>query len=175
MTALIISCAIVGGVGILIILVSVLFFTHSVRLKKKCSAQTMGTVIDYRCSRHTAESSIAPIAEFQVDGQTYTAYRHYKGVVSSKKITSAGEGDAGFYISDSDWFHKYSSGSFAYFSIMAKEKWPIGMEIPVVYNPEKPKQAYVEKVVSVSNMVGIILVSVGAGLTVLAGLIFLIG
>ena len=179
MTALTVSCIVVGGVGLLIAFMSLLFFRHTVCLKRKCSAHAMGTVIDYRRSKGSTESSIAPVAEFRVDGDTYTAYRHYKGVVSSRKVSSlsndsAEEEDYGFYISDSDWFHKYNKGAFAYYSMMAKEKWPIGMEIPVVYNPRKPKQAYVEKVVTVSNIVGIVLLSVGAGVALLAGLIFIL-
>lgn len=177
MTALEISCIAVGGAGVLIALISILFFTYSLRLKKKCSAQTMGTVIDYKYKRTNHATSIAPITEFWVDGQSYTAYRHYKGVVSTKKISGNHENamdQAGsFYISENDWFHKSQNGVFANYSMLAREKWPMGSELPVVYNRKKPKQAYVEKVVVISNIVGTVLASVGAGIVAIAGIVFL--
>lgn len=176
MTELMISCIAVGGAGFLIALISIPFFMNSVRLKKKCCAKTMGTVIDYKYKRGN-ETSIAPLTEFWIDGKQYIAYRHYKGVVSTKKISLSNnmkEQSCSFYISDNDWFHKRQNGSVANYSMVAKEKWPIGMELPVVYNPKKPKQAYVEKVVVSSNIVGIVLVSVGAALMAIAGVIFIL-
>ena len=177
MTALMISCIAVGGTGVFFALLSILFFTHEKRVVKRCSAKTMGNVIDYKRSFGSSETTIAPVAEFYVDGIQYTAYRHYRGVVASKKVTSADKPEtltSSFYISDNDWFHKFQNGPVADYGMQARKKWPLGSELPVVYNPNKPEQAYVEKVVVKTKIAGIVLLSVGAVIALIAGLMFLI-
>ena len=52
---------------------------------------------------------------------------------------------------------------------MGERAWPKGSELPVVYNPEKPRQGFVEKVVVISDIVGIVIVSAGAGFKLYAG------
>lgn len=172
MTPIMISCISVGGAGVLVMLISVLFFQRAMTKKKCCPAQTMGTVISYKSSKGKQNPWISPVVEYYVDGERYTAYRHYKGVVASKRTNMSSESFCDFYISKNDWFHKSSNGTSAYYSMAAMEKWPKGTQLPVVYNPQKPKQAYVEKVVVVSDIVGIVLLSVGFALVIIAGLIF---
>lgn len=177
MSGLVISCIAVGGAGILFALLAIPFLTHEKRLTKKCSATIMGTVIDYKRSYTSSETAIAPLVEFYIDGVQYTAYRHYKGVVSAKKASSkdtAEQSAFGFYVSENDWFHRRQTGTVASLVAEAREVWPMGSELPVVYNPEKPKQAFVEKVVVKTKVAGIVLLFLGAAMAVIAGLIFVL-
>ena len=177
MTALAISCIAVAGTGLILAIISIPFFTHLGRIKKKCTAKTMGTVVDYKCKRMgNNNTAITPVVEFIVDGHYYTAYRHYKGIVSIKKTSGYGgnSSDAAFYISDRDWYHRTQYGGYADYSMLAREKWPMNSEMPVIYNPAKPKQAYAEKIVTISNIVGIALMSAGGGLIAISGIVFLL-
>lgn len=176
MTALEISCLCVAGVGLLIALISVPFFLRAAALKKNCTAETTGKVVKYRIGGGDNGRSVAPVVKYQVNGRNYKAYRHYRGIVSVKKITPKiselfGQNDS-FYISAKDKFCINTTGVYHDYRKIGERVWPIGTELPVVYNPNKPKQGFVEKVVVTGDIVGIVLVSVGSGLMLLAGIIF---
>ena len=178
MTATAIASIAIGGAGLLLALISIPFFIRKGVLEKKCSGKTTGKVIKYRYGGNTDLRSIAPVVEFCVDGKMYKAYRHYKGVVSKKVVTPNPDALAGqnnsFYISEKDVFHISKTGVFHDYSKLAEQTWPLGSALPVVYNPEKPKQAFVEKVVSISNIAGIVLLSVGCGLVIMAAIAYLV-
>lgn len=177
MTPIIISCISVAGAGLIIMLIAIPFFIHATHEKSRCSAQTSGEVVDYKYTRWgNWNSTIAPVVEFCVDGVTYTAYRHYKGIASAKKTSgtykNTSEQTSGFYISDKDYFHRYNNGTRANYLMFAREKWPKESKIFVVYDPKKPEHAYVEKVVVKTGIVGSVLASVGGGLMILAAIVF---
>jgi len=178
MTALEISCICIMGVGLLTALVSVPFFTRARALKKNCTATTTGKVIKYKIGGGDNGRSVAPVVEYFVNGKKYKAYRHYRGVVAVKKITPKiselfGQNDS-FYISGNDKFHFNAIGAYHNYRAIGERVWPKGSELPVVYNPEKPKQGFVEKVVVISDIVGIILAGMGAGLIFLSALILML-
>ena len=97
LTPNLIACLAIGGAGILTALLSIPFFQHTGMLRRKCSACTTGTVVRYRLQRRGSGcgTSIAPVVEFQATGETYTAYRHYKGIAVSKKVVPISDGTAG--------------------------------------------------------------------------------
>lgn len=176
MTPIIISCISVAGAGLIIMLIAIPFFIHTTREKSRCSAQVSGEVVDYKYTRlGNGNSTIAPVVEFCVDGVVYTAYRHYKGIASSKKTSgtykNTSEQTGGFYISDNDYFHRYNNGTRANYLMFAREKWPKGTRLLVVYDPKKPEHAYVEKVVVKTGIAGKVLTFVGGGLVVLAAIV----
>ena len=147
MTALTISCICVGGVGLLIALISIPFFVKAINAKKNCIAQATGTVIKYKYGGGSNGRSVAPVVEFEVDGEKYKAYRHYRGVISKsvrnlKPNEMLGQTDS-IMITDKDKFRANISGIYHNYERLAKATWPLGSSLPVVYNPKKPKQAYV--------------------------------
>lgn len=175
MNTVVLSGTIVGAVGLLIILMSIPFFAHRKNLKKNCTAEAMGTVVKYRYSGGSGRVSVAPKVEFDVDGKTYKAYRHYKGVSSVQKKTIdpkkfLGQQDY-FYIGNNDIFYINTAGVMHDYKKLGEQVWPIGTKLPVKYNPNKPKQAFVEKVVTTSGIVGICLCGVGALLIAIAALV----
>lgn len=165
----------VAGAGVVFIILSIFFFRRNSYFKKHCTATTTGKVIKYKFGGKSGAHWVSPLVEFYVDGKKYKAYRHYKGVVSvhAPKIDPGsfiGKGDS-FFISKNDMFHINTSGSIHNYRKMGEETWPIGTELPVVYNPEKPKQAFVEKVVTINNIAGICFLCCGAGF-ILLGVLF---
>lgn len=148
-----------AGVAVAFMIAAVSCFGNKKRVIKKCSETTMGRVIKHKVNRRQEGTTIAPVVEFEVDGISYTACRRYRGVVSLKKTTGLLEkgkvlpSETNFFVSENDWFHITAKGYFHDLGKLAEEVWPIGSELPVVYNPKKPKQAYVEKVVVFSDIV----------------------
>lgn len=143
----------VGIPGIILLLIGVLIGIFGRKKRKHCTAKTVGTVYGYRYSGGSGAGSVAPRAEFDVGGKTYKAYRHYKGVVATKKKIVPhpdcilGQQDS-FWISEKDWFHINTKGVSTNYKKMGESVWPIGSEVEVIYDPDKPKHAYVEKVVT---------------------------
>ena len=166
-----ISSICIALVGVLLIALSMLFFLKEKRLKKNCTSEIKGNVINYKYLGSNNARSIAPVVEYTVDGKKYKAYRHYKKIVSNNKYVlnknkMLGENDS-FYILD-DTFYINTVGFYHSYRSLAEEKWPLGTELPVFYNPKDPKQGFVEKVVTINKTVGIVLLCTGVGLIILS-------
>ena len=174
LTPNLIACLAIGGAGILTALLSIPFFRHTGMLRRKCSARTTGTVVRYRLQRRGSGcgTSITPVVEFQAAGETYTAYRHYKGIAVSKKVVPISDNTAGEtrIAVRNDVFYIQQTGTVHSLEAAAGELWRLGSTLPVVYDPKNPKRAYVEHVVSTAGVAGGVLLCVGVGLLVLAAL-----
>lgn len=178
MNELTISCICIAGAGLLLAIISIPFFLHKKAVSKNCTEETKGKVVKYRFGGSDDLSSIAPVVEFDVDGRIFKAYRHYRGIVSKWRSTLNpneffGQSDC-FYISEKDFFHINTKGFSHNYKKLAEEKWPLGSEMTVIYNPRKPRQAFVEKVVVVSDIAGIILLSCGGGIMAVAGIAYML-
>ncbi len=178
LTATAIACISIVGAGFLVALISVPFLAHACKIKSRCKAKTTGMVVEYKYKRNQNTMCVAPVVEFFVNGTAYKAYRHYKGVAVSKRSLVKSDEQSGennkMYISENDFFHIKMVGCHHDYDKLAQEKWPLGSEMQVIYNPEKPEQAFAEKVVLASNTAGKVLAIVGGGLIALAGLFYLI-
>ncbi len=178
MNELTISCICLAGAGLLLAIISMPFFLHKKAVRKNCTEKTKGKVVKYRFGGSGNLSSVAPVAEFDVNGRTFKAYRHYRAVSSKWQSTLDpnelfGQSDC-IYISEKDIFHINAKGALTNYKKLAEEKWPLGSEMTVVYNPRKPRQAFVEKVVVISDIAGIILLSGGCGIMVIAGIAYML-
>ncbi len=178
MNDLTISCICVAGAGLLLAIISIPFFLHKRAVIKNCSEETKGRVVKYRFGGSGNLSSVAPVVEFDVNGKTFKAYRHYRAVSCKRKSTFDpnelfGQSDS-FYISEKDVFHISTKGVLINYKKLAEEKWPLGTEMTVVYNPRKPRQAFVEKVVVISDIVSIVLLSCGCGIMAVAGIAYML-
>lgn len=173
-----IGCICVGAAGLVAALLSLPFFMRGRSLRRRCTAETVGKVIKHRIAGGSNAKSVAPVAEFSVNGRTYTAYRHYKGVVSTNISTPEmekvfGQGD-GFYISENDIFHIHTTGIYHNYRVLGEQVWHIGSDVKVIYDPKKPKCAYIDKVVTSAKTAGIVLLSCGAGLMLISAIAYLL-
>ena len=176
MTATVIACISSAGAGLLLIIISIPFFIREKALKKKCSAQTIGHVIKYKRCGGDNNRYYTPVAEFEAEGKTYKAYRHFKSFSKVKVTNSLSDQNfAELVVTSKERLHmQIREGQGGVIHSLVAEKWPIGSEVPIFYNPAKPKQSFVEKVVTVSNVVGIVLLSCGGGLMLLAGIAYFV-
>ena len=159
-------------------IISIPFFLHKKAVSKNCTEKTKGKVVKYRFGGGDNLSSVAPVVEFVVNDKKFKAYRHYRGVSSKLKVTPNlnelfGQGDS-FYISEKDVFHINLTGVAQNYKKLAEEAWPLGTEMTVIYNPQKPRQAFVEKVVVISDIIGIVLLSCGCGLMIISGIAYML-
>lgn len=161
-----ISSICIALVGILLIILSILFFIKEKKLKKNCTSMVKGNVIKYKYLGSNNARSISPVVEYTVDGKKYNAYRHYKKIVSKNKYVLNNDESDNFYILD-DTFYINTIGVYHNYRLLAEEKWPIGTELPVFYNSKNPKQGFVEKVVTINKTVGTVLLCTGVGLIIL--------
>lgn len=173
-----IGCICVGAAGLVAALLSLPFFMRERSLRKRCTAETVGKVVKYRISGGSNAKSVAPVAEFSVKGKTYTAYRHYKGVISTNICTPEmekifGQGD-GFYISENDIFHIKTTGIYHNYRALGEQIWHIDSDVKVIYDQKKPKSAYIDKVVTSANIAGIVLLSCGVGLILISAIAYLL-
>ena len=108
MTATAIVCTAIAGAGILMILISIPLFLRKKTVIGKCTAETEGTVVKYRYGGGDGAHSVSPVAEYEVDGRKYKAYRHYRGVSRRKKRADTPfnefSGGTEFVISEKDLF-----------------------------------------------------------------------
>ena len=95
---------------------------------------------------------------------------------------SSGEGyhplEAGktvFFIDSKDIVHIHR-GAYLNMRAEAERLYALGTTLPVWYNPEKPKQAYVERIPTKAPIEAVVFLWVGLGLILLGALLgFLIG
>ena len=172
LTPNLIACLAIGGAGILTALLSIPFFRRTGKLRRRCSARTEGTVIRYHYQpKQSGGPSIAPVAAFQVNGVGYTARLHYKSAatVSKSAIFFRNDTDPKTCIAvRNDIFHARLEYRRRSMEEMARETWQPGSKLPVVYDPDDPRCAYIDHVVSKASVAGITLLCVGAGLAGLA-------
>ena len=94
-------------------------------------------------------------------------FRWFGNILSKNKYVLNNDESDSFYIQD-DTFYINTIGVYHNYRLLAEEKWPIGTELPVFYNPKNPKQGFVEKVVTINKTVGIVLLCTGVGLIILS-------
>ena len=194
LTPNLIACLAIGGAGILTALLSIPFFRRTGKLRRRCCARTEGTVIRYHYQpKQSGGPSIAPVAAFQVNGVGYTARLHYKSAATVSRSANLFRNDAdqkNCIAVRNDIFHARlehhprSMEEMAHImgtdecifvrhhprsmEEMARETWQPGSKLPVVYDPDDPRCAYIDHVVSKASVAGITLLCVGAGLAGLA-------
>lgn len=147
--------------GLIIMLAGLLLFVLEKRKKSRCTAMTMGTVVRYSFVNGTP----SPVAAYTVGGVSYEKKRKFRGVVQVRKNLSPRDWtwkNQSCYISENDVIH-IRGGAVLNLRAMAESLYPMGSSIPVWYDPEKPRRAYVEKIPVKGPIVGWVFVWTGLG------------
>ena len=159
--------ALVGGSGALLLLAGIAVKVVQNRKNRRCTEKTVGTVAEHI---FYGKGSMCPVIGYRVDGKEYRTRKKYKGV---KFIKISGlplpiKSDA--YEDEKGWLH-VKTGPAANLRVLAEKLWPYGSETTVYYNPENPKECYVERPVS-GGIVTIIFTAMGIGLILVSILLF---
>ena len=151
----------VGSIGLLLLLAGIFICILESRKKQNCTGETVGTVVRYSF----ANDFPAPIVEYMVEGKMYT----------KKGLPPSGSRKNGVFVDSKDIVHIHR-GAYLNMRAEAERLYPLGTTLPVWYNPEKPKQAYVEKIPTKAPIEAVVFLWVGLGLILLGALLgFLIG
>lgn len=158
----------VGGAGLSLILLGLLFLICQKKKIKNCTNIVNGYVIRY-CFR--GEGHMFPIIEYQVDDRIYTVPRRYRGYITIRKVsTKKIYEDRGIHVTPNDYLYVPMS-AISNLRAMAEHLWPMGSEMKVYYNPNHPKEAIAEKIPEKAPIVTPIFTWTGIGMILLSFLI----
>lgn len=132
----------VSGMGVLMMLASLLMGVFQKRKARNCSETVQGQVIRHK---FPGKGRMIPVIRYRVNGADYLVKRKFAGIITEQKVTANHlYSDCGAYVSDRDYLHVPTSAVTNLWD-MAERLWPIGSSMTVYYNPQKPKQAYAER------------------------------
>ena len=155
---ILLEISLVGGGGLLLTIAGILIRIFEKKKSGKCGASVVGHVIDYK---YNGNGGIFPVVSYEVDGNSYTIIRRFRGIITKTKITPTKfHQDSGAYVNRNDYLVVPMS-AITNFRKMAEELWPIGSEMVVYYNPDSPKCAYAEKLPSAMSFVSIMFIGMG--------------
>ena len=155
---ILLEISLVGGVGFLLAIAGIFIRIFEKKKSSKCSASVVGHVIDYK---YNGTGGVFPVVSYEVDGNTYTVIRRFRGIITKTKITPTQfHQDSGAYVNRNDYLVVPMS-AITNFRKMAEELWPIGSEMVVYYNSDSPKCAYAEKLPSAMSLVSIMFIGMG--------------
>lgn len=108
------------------------------RIKKNSINHILGEVVNYSYNQ-----SRAPVVEYEVNGKNYKTALRYSVVITTsstfKPIKSKVKGDI------LDTKLRIRNNSAAYINMTMQEAFPLGSYMNVYYNPDKPKESFVER------------------------------
>ncbi len=147
---------VLGGIGI-IFLMSSMFIANAYKKKiKRCSEKVLGKVINYSF----LSEGFSPIIEYYVDGKVYKKKKRFRGVVTIRKPHVLNR-EKSAYVSENDWLH-ISTGTITNYREIAENLYPLNSELPVFYNPLKPKEAFIERILQKPSICAIVFAGTGA-------------
>lgn len=158
----------IGGV-ILLVLGRMIGWKY-VGQKKRCTKETTGVIENYRF-RGDGGTITIPYVGYEVNGTKYHVLGpRYKGYVISN-IPKRGvpqNGEAECYVDQHEVLHVKinSNRGCAHVKDPVTELYPIGMELPVFYDPVKPKNAYVLRYCDLSYIFWLFTIAGAAALMV---------
>lgn len=147
MIMILLPLIILGSMGAILIFVGSVVGTSSRKKRAACTARTIGKVIKYV---YPGNQSVAPLAEYIVDGKKYKESLKYRYVVHAGRKQAS-----------------LSNIVIKNYKKFASERWPIGSDIDVFYDPEKPSRSYVDYVPEKGPVVTPVFIGVGAFFLVL--------
>ncbi len=162
----IILLLVLSGIGMLFLISGILISATYRKKINRCSEKTLGTIVKYSY----LSRAFAPIAKFCVDGESYEIKRKFRGVIEIKKPLSL-HNNKGAYVSDKDFLHIHRA-AITDFESMAKTLYPLGSKLTVYYNPQKPKEAFLEKLPSKSSVLTLVFIGTGIYFILLGTLIY---
>ena len=151
----IIILLVMSGIGMVLFTSGILISAADKKKINRCSQNTLGTIVKYSYLGR----AFAPIAEYCIDGESYEVRRRFRGVIETNKPLSL-YNNKGAYVSDKDFLH-IQRAAITNFESMANTLYPLGSKLTVYYNPQKPKEAFLEKLPSKSSVCAFVFIGTG--------------
>ena len=157
--AALLMLGILGGLGVLMAGTGIVIFVIEQKKKRSCIGQVIGMVSDYSFRN----GALYPIVEYVVNGVTYRKKKSYRAIITVQGFASHGKRS---FVDEHDVLH-IRRGSVLNLRELAKELYPQGACLPVWYDPQNPRRAYVERIPEKLSVCGLVFVWTGAGLIAL--------
>ena len=126
------------GIGGILLIVGIMISVHAINKTKRCCKKTQGTIIKHSY----LNTAFTPIVEYNIDGKSYKTKRKFEAVIKTKTFWRL-YSDEDAYVSDRNFLH-IKAGAITNLSGMAQRLYPLNSILTVYYNPQKPKEAFVE-------------------------------
>lgn len=157
----------VGGLGVILVLSGAMINFIVKRQSSLCTKQTDGIVKQYK---FPGEARIYPVVEYSVNGKNYRAKKKFRGIkteiVSGLPIPIQPEA----YEDEKGWLH-VKIGPIANVRQLAERLWPIGSRMIVYYDPQNPKNCYVDRPI-VRSFTSMMFILMGVATIILSILVF---
>lgn len=148
-----------GPVTVVLLTLSIFFFVKEKNKRNSCTQRTVGTVFRYSSS----DDIFLPVVEYFVDGKRYTGKRKWR----SYKVVQASWIGQSSAKTNTEKNTLSVRGNYSIMNNPIDELYPLGRQLDVFYNPEKPKQSYVEIIDPKPSVIGKVFLFAGIGSAVL--------
>lgn len=129
---------ILGSVTIILLIIGLYYYRKDQSIKNNSREKTKGTVIKY-----ALHMSRAPVVEYWVDHESYEKSLTYSYITHLShpfmSVKSQTKGDL------LDTVLRVRQNSSVSVNTLMYDRFPIGSQMTVYYNPENPKEAFVER------------------------------
>lgn len=136
----------VGGLGAILVLLGVIINITVKRRNQLCTKQTDGIVKQYG---FPGNERMYPIVEYFVNGTCYKTKKKFRGVKTTKISGLSIPVKSKAYEDEKGWLH-VKIGAIANLRELAEQLWPIDSKMTVYYNPNNPKNCYIDRPISKS-------------------------
>ena len=167
--------------GAACLLVAYLVGYRAAQKPKICTAQTVGRVTGR--SSVTYDGFHLPVVTFTADGTDYTVTGPRFGGVTTVKADISAPGitlnkliKSGTNLTVEGELPRYihQKGDSAATKKVLDARYPVGREVPVFYDPAKPKRAFVERYAPLPQLFSLWLPAILGILCIVAGVLFLV-
>jgi len=168
-TVSLLMLAVLGGAGGVLAALGIVLLALEKRKRRACIAKTQGRVVRY----YFLNDAPSPVVEYEADGKIYRAKRRFRAVVKTQRImlpSDFGPHSSGLFIDENDVVH-IRTGAILNLRELAEKQYPLGSSLEVLYDPKRPKRAYVEKIPLKLPLTVPILIGAGVGLVGLGAVI----
>lgn len=136
----------VGGLGAILVLLGVIINITVKRRNQLCTKKTDGIVKQYG---FPGNERMYPIVEYFVNGTCYKTKKKFRGVKTTKTSGLPIPMKSKAYEDEKGWLH-VKIGAIANLRELAEQLWPIDSKMTVYYNPNNPKNCYIDRPISKS-------------------------
>lgn len=143
--------------SVILIGIGVWLKTRTTKKFNRCTAKTVGEVSGYDAR---GDGVYWPYVEYEVNGSVYKGKLIYRAIVQKKSLTYKGA------VVTSDKFAQnlHIKRNSAFSRNPMEEIFPVGSPLDVYYNPDKPKENYVQR--RPKTITGSIFIWTGIGIAI---------
>ncbi|MGX7395453.1 DUF3592 domain-containing protein [Carnobacterium mobile] len=136
--ALLVIVGLLAAVTVLFLTLGMWLYLKNQRIKNNSVDHVLGKVVGY-----SANQSRAPIVEYEVNGRKYKSTLRYSAVITTSSTFNPVKSEIKGDLLATKL--RIRNNSVMSVNTIMQESFPIGSRMNVYYNPDKPKESFVER------------------------------